>query len=81
MENLVLHEVGHTLGLDHCPLVRCIMADAKGNALKAARQSINEFCPRCTRLIRRHLRDPEVNGTWSKRELAILKKLSSQSIR
>ena len=74
MENLVIHEVGHTLGLDHCPLVRCIMADAKGNALKAARRSINEFCPRCTRLIRRHLRDPKVRGKWSKRERAILKK-------
>ena len=28
MENLVLHEVGHTLGVGHCPLERCIMADA-----------------------------------------------------
>jgi len=81
MENLVLHEVGHTLGLDHCPLARCIMADAKGNALKAARRSINEFCPRCNRLIRRHLRDPEVKGKWTNRERAILKKLSSQSNR
>ena len=77
MENLIIHEVGHTLGLDHCPLVRCIMADAKGNALRAARLSINEFCPRCTRQLRRHLKDPEVKGKWSRRERAILKKLSS----
>jgi archaemetzincin len=75
MENLVLHEVGHTLGLDHCPLERCIMADAKGNALRAARVSINEFCPRCTRLLRRHLRDPGVKGEWSAKERAVLKKL------
>jgi predicted Zn-dependent protease len=81
MENLVIHEVGHTLGLDHCPLARCIMADAQGNALRAARLSINEFCPRCTRLLRRHLRDPQVKGKWSKKERAILKKLSSHSIR
>jgi archaemetzincin len=62
MENLVIHEVGHTLGLDHCPLDR---------------RSINEFCPRCTRLLKRYLRDPEVKGKWSARERAILKKLSA----
>jgi len=74
MDNLVLHEMGHTLGLDHCPLPRCIMADAKGNALRAARRSINQFCPRCTRLLLRHLRDPEVRGKWTRREKAVLKK-------
>jgi archaemetzincin len=70
MENLVLHEVGHTLGLDHCPLDRCMMADAKGNAIKAAKVSINEFCPRCHARIRRHLRAKEPQGVWSKEELA-----------
>src|SRR5207249_9902457 len=55
IENLVLHEVGHTLGLPHCPLDRCIMADAKGNALRSATLSINEFCPRCFEAIRAHL--------------------------
>jgi archaemetzincin len=59
MENLVLHEVGHTLGLPHCPLERCVMADAKGNAVKAARASDNEFCPRCRAQIAEHLRLPK----------------------
>lgn len=70
MENLVLHEVGHTLGLYHCPLDRCIMADAKGNAVRAAEKSINEFCPMCFRGIRRHLRADEVQGEWSSEEMA-----------
>lgn len=70
MENLVLHEVGHTLGLDHCPLPRCIMADAEGNAIRAAQRSINELCPRCFRTIRRHLRAEELRGAWSEEEHA-----------
>jgi archaemetzincin len=65
MENLVLHEVGHTLGLRHCPLDRCIMADAKGNAIAAARKSTNEFCPRCHHLIQAYLRATTVQGKWS----------------
>jgi archaemetzincin len=70
MENLVLHELGHTLGLPHCPLERCIMADAKGNARRAARLSSNEYCPRCHRQIQHLLRDPAPRGTWSAREQA-----------
>lgn len=58
MENLVLHEVGHTLGLPHCPDDACIMADAKGNAVKAARASDNRFCARCRQRIHADLRDP-----------------------
>jgi len=72
MENLIIHEVGHTLGLDHCPLDRCIMADAKGNAIRSARISTNEFCPRCHRLIQRYLRAAAVQGTWSAAELRLV---------
>ena len=75
MENLVVHEVGHTLGLDHCPLKRCIMADAKGSARRAALQSCNEFCPRCTEMLRVHLREKKVRGKWSTKELGVLRKL------
>lgn len=70
MENLVLHELGHTLNLPHCPLDRCIMADAKGDAFRAARLSSNEYCPRCHRTIQHLLRDPAPRGTWSARERA-----------
>lgn len=64
MENLIIHELGHTLGLDHCPKERCLMADAKGNAVRAARRSINEFCPDCHGKIQAHLRATEVQGRW-----------------
>lgn len=72
--DLVLHEVGHTLGLDHCPLRRCLMADAKGNALRSARASSGHFCPRCTARIASHLRDPAPKGRWSRHERAALKR-------
>lgn len=75
LENLVLHEVGHTLGLPHCPLERCIMADAQGNALRAARASINELCPRCWQGVRDHVRAPAPVGDWTPAERARLAKL------
>jgi archaemetzincin len=78
VENLVLHEIGHTLGLEHCPLDRCIMADAKGNAVIAAERSINEFCPRCFRKIRRWLRAEKVQGEWSHEEEVILSREAYQ---
>ena len=31
---VVIHEVGHNKGLPHCPNERCLMADAKGGAVK-----------------------------------------------
>jgi len=75
MENLVLHELGHTLDLPHCPLDRCIMADAKGNAIRAARQSTNEYCPRCHRRVQTLLRAEHVRGRWSAAEIQTLNEL------
>lgn len=72
MENLVLHEIGHTLGLDHCILDRCLMADAKGDAIRAAARSINELCPACYRRVRAHLRAEDLAGEWSEDEIAQL---------
>lgn len=74
MEHLVLHEFGHTLGAPHCPLDRCLMADMKGNALRAVRASSNEFCPRCHGKLRKWLRAQEVRGSWSAAELNELTK-------
>lgn len=51
--DLALHEIGHTLGLDHCPDSGCLMADAKGNALRSAAQSRGHYCPRCARRLGR----------------------------
>jgi archaemetzincin len=75
MKDLVVHEIGHTLGLPHCPLERCVMADAKGNAIRSADKSSGELCPACTKKIAQHLRDPNVHVEWSKEELAQLRKL------
>lgn len=77
--DLVLHEVGHTLGLDHCPLRRCLMADAKGNALRSARASSGHYCPHCTKRIAQHLRDATPKGRWSRRERATLRRLETTS--
>jgi len=74
MEHLVLHEFGHTLGAPHCPLDRCLMADMKGNALRAVRTSINEFCPRCHGKLQKWLRAKVVRGDWKAAELLELTK-------
>lgn len=62
MANLVMHEVGHTLGLPHCEDAHCVMADAKGNAIRAAELSNNEFCPVCAAKLGEQLRALQVDG-------------------
>ncbi|MHB8873212.1 MAG: hypothetical protein ACYC8T_05950 [Myxococcaceae bacterium] len=47
LADLAVHEFGHTLGLDHCPMVGCVMRDAKGKALKSADTSTGQYCGRC----------------------------------
>lgn len=46
------HEVGHTLGLRHCPSEKCNMADAKGSILSVDRGT-GELCQTCKKLIRK----------------------------
>ena len=43
-----VHEVGHTLGLEHCPDTRCLMTDARGSVLTVDRTS-GHLCARCRR--------------------------------
>jgi len=45
--DLVIHELGHTLGLPHCETPRCVMRDAKGRYLETADSSSGDFCDRC----------------------------------
>lgn len=45
--DLAVHEFGHTLGFDHCETQGCVMADAKGKAIKSADQSSGQYCARC----------------------------------
>jgi archaemetzincin len=41
----VLHELGHTFGLDHCPTPGCIMEDARGTVATSDRE--HALCPAC----------------------------------
>lgn len=47
MSELGVHEFGHTLGLDHCPVPRCVMSDAQGKLIRSLDSSSGEFCDRC----------------------------------
>ena len=49
--DLVVHEFGHTLGFDHCETEGCVMADAKGKAIKSADRSTGHYCARCLGLL------------------------------
>jgi archaemetzincin len=46
LEKVVVHEVGHTLGLPHCETKGCIMQDAKGT-IKTVDAETLEFCAAC----------------------------------
>jgi len=44
MISLALHELGHTYGLEHCPVFHCVMKDAKG---KMALDDGDSYCEKC----------------------------------
>ncbi len=46
LENVVLHELGHTLGLPHCTTLRCVMQDAHGS-IEPVDESTGHFCATC----------------------------------
>ena len=47
---VVLHEVGHTTGLPHCPVHSCFMVDAEGQD-KTSKET--GFCTKCTQHLRK----------------------------
>lgn len=49
--DLAVHELGHTLGFPHCEVKRCVMADAKGKAVKSADTSSGQYCAQCLELL------------------------------
>ncbi len=48
--DVAVHELGHTLGMPHCASTGCVMADAKGNAIKSADHSTGQYCEPCRKL-------------------------------
>lgn len=45
LAKVAVHEIGHTLGLPHCPTRGCLMEDARGKVATCDREY--DLCPRC----------------------------------
>jgi predicted Zn-dependent protease len=62
-----VHEIGHTLGLEHCPHRGCLMEDARGTVFTTDREY--DLCPDCRRQLKQAgyaLTGPEVPIPWPK---------------
>lgn len=51
LRTVLLHEIGHNLGLPHCPNPHCIMNDAN-ETIATVDRSGNDFCHTCRRKLR-----------------------------
>jgi archaemetzincin len=50
LKNITVHELGHTFGLPHCPVLHCVMNDAN-ETIKTVDQSTGTFCAKCAQAI------------------------------
>jgi archaemetzincin len=49
LAKVAVHELGHSLGLDHCPTPGCLMHDAEGKVVTVDDEY--DLCPRCRALL------------------------------
>lgn len=49
LAKVVVHEIGHTLGLPHCPEYGCLMEDGKGSVLTTDHEL--DFCSSCRKAV------------------------------
>lgn len=61
-----VHEIGHTLGLDHCPNQGCLLESGKGSNKTADRDYV--LCKRCIRMLRKKgiVLPPNPKPPWPK---------------
>jgi archaemetzincin len=52
LAKVAVHEIGHTLGLPHCPTRGCLMEDAMGKVVTTDRE--RDFCAACRGLAKQH---------------------------
>lgn len=66
LAKVAVHEIGHTLGLDHCPVRGCLMEDARGSVKTCDREY--DLCQkRCRPLLsRKGYRLPKPRIPWPK---------------
>jgi archaemetzincin len=50
LAKVAVHEIGHTLGLDHCPTEGCLMQDARGKVSTCDGEF--DLCTRCRSLLK-----------------------------